>query len=164
MRWVLAAVLCLLPVFGAAKEATPSVEDPVLEERLMRLAKELRCLVCQNESLADSHADLAADLRQQIRDQMKAGRSDEQIKAWLTQRYGDFVLYRTPIKATTIALWFGPFALLLAGPAGLLLYLRRRRGRVGRPGLTPEDQARARALLQEAERGGNADPDAAARG
>ena len=164
MRGVFAAMLCLLPVLGVAKEAPPAAEDPVLEQRLMRLAKELRCLVCQNESLADSHADLAADLRQQIREQMKAGRSDEQIKAWLTQRYGDFVLYRTPIKATTVALWFGPFVLLLAGLAGLLFYLRRRRGRVGRPELTPEDQARARALLQEAERSGSANPGAAARG
>ncbi len=163
MRWVFAAMLCLLPALGVAKEATPAAEDPVLEQRLLRLAKELRCLVCQNESLADSHAELAADLRKQIRDQMQAGRSDEQIKAWLTQRYGDFVLYRTPIKATTLALWFGPFALLLAGLAGLLLYLRRRRARVGGPGLTPEDQARARALLQEAQ-GGGAQSDAAARG
>jgi cytochrome c-type biogenesis protein CcmH len=163
MRWIVAAVLCLLPVVGVAKEATPAAEDPVLEQRLMRLAKELRCLVCQNESLADSRADLAADLRQQIREQMKAGRSDEQIKAWLTQRYGDFVLYRTPIKATTLALWFGPFVLLLCGLAGLMLYLRRRRARVGPPGLTPEDQVRARSLLQEADQGG-ARPDTAARG
>ncbi len=157
MRWVLGALLCLLPALGGAKEAVPAADDPVLEQRLMRLAKELRCLVCQNESLADSHADLADDLRNQIRDQMRAGESDEQIKAWLTQRYGDFVLYRTPVKSTTVVLWFGPFALLLAGLAGLFLYLRRRRMRVGQPGLTPEDSARARALLQEA------DPDAAAR-
>jgi cytochrome c-type biogenesis protein CcmH len=157
MRWVFAAVLCLLPVLVAAKEAVPAADDPALEQRLMRLARELRCLVCQNESLSDSHADLAADLRNQIRDQMKAGRSDEQITAWLTERYGDFVLYRTPVKATTVVLWFGPFALLFAGLAGLLLYLRRRRLRVGEPGLTPEDRVRARALLQEG------DPDAAAR-
>jgi cytochrome c-type biogenesis protein CcmH len=163
MRWVLAGLLCLLPALVVAKEAAPARDDPVLEQRLMRLAKELRCLVCQNESLADSHADLAADLRNQIREQMKAGRSDEQIKAWLTQRYGDFVLYRTPVKATTAVLWFGPFALLLAGLGGLLFYLRRRRARLGLPGLTPEDHARARSLLQEAERGGSANPDAAAR-
>jgi cytochrome c-type biogenesis protein CcmH len=163
MRWVLAATLCLLAALAIAKEATPAAEDPVLEQRLMHLAKELRCLVCQNESLADSRADLAADLRRQIREQMKAGRSDEQIKAWLTQRYGDFVLYRTPIKATTVALWFGPFVLLIAGLAGLLTYLRRRRARVGQPGLTPEDQARARALLQEGDPGGTR-PDGAARG
>ena len=157
MHWVFAALLCLLPALGVAKEAVPAADDPALEQRLMRLAKELRCLVCQNESLADSHAELAADLRNQIRTQMTAGQSDEQIKAWLTHRYGDFVLYRTPVKATTVVLWFGPFALLLVGLAGLLLYLRRRRLRVGEPGLTPEDRVRARALLQE----GN--PDAAAR-
>jgi cytochrome c-type biogenesis protein CcmH len=157
MRWILQVMLCLLPALSAAKEAVPAADDAALEQRLMYLAKELRCLVCQNESLADSHADLAADLRNQIRDQMRAGQSDEQIKSWLTQRYGDFVLYRTPVKPTTVVLWFGPFVLLLAGLAGLFLYLRRRRTRVGQPGLTAEERTRARALLQEA------DPDAAAR-
>lgn len=155
MRGVFAAMLCLLPVLGVAKEAPPAAEDPVLEQRLMRLAKELRCLVCQNESLADSHADLAADLRQQIREQMKAGRSDEQIKAWLTQRYGDFVLYRTPVKAATVVLWFGPFVLLLGGLGGLLFYLGRRGARVAPPGMTPEDQARVQSLLQETEPSGS---------
>jgi len=157
MRWLFALMLCWLPALGCAKEAPPVADDPVLEQRLMRLAKELRCLVCQNESLADSHAELATDLRDQIRDQMRAGRSDEQIKSWLTQRYGDFVLYRTPVKATTAMLWFGPFALLLAGLAGLVFYLRRRRARVSEPRLTPEERTRARALLQEP------DPDAAGR-
>ena len=163
MRWVLASLLCLLPVLAAAKEAAPAADDPVLEQRVMRLAQELRCLVCQNESLADSHADLATDLRNQIRDQMKAGRSDQQIKAWLTQRYGDFVLYRTPVKAATVVLWFGPFVLLLGGLGGLLFYLSRRRERVVRPGLTSEEQAQARSLLQAAERGGSPNPDPAAR-
>jgi len=163
MRWIFAAALAVLPVLGLAKEAPPAAEDPVLEQRVMHLAKELRCLVCQNESLADSRADLAEDLRQQIREQMKAGNSDAQIKAWLTQRYGDFVLYRTPVKATTVALWFGPFVLLLAGLAGLLFYVRRRRARVTRPNLTAEEQARAQALLLETEKGVNR-PDAAARG
>jgi cytochrome c-type biogenesis protein CcmH len=160
MRWVLAGLLCLLPAVAAAKEAAPAADDPVLEQRLMRLAQELRCLVCQNESLADSHADLAADLRNQIRAQMKAGRSDEQIKAWLTQRYGDFVLYRTPVKPVTVVLWFGPFVLLLGGLGGLLFYLSRRRKRVTPPGLTPEERARAQSILQATERGG---ADAAAR-
>jgi cytochrome c-type biogenesis protein CcmH len=146
-----------------AKEAAPAADDPVLEQRLMRLAKELRCLVCQNESLADSHADLAADLRNQIRDQMKAGRSDDQIKVWLTQRYGDFVLYRTPVKATTVVLWFGPFVLLLLGLGVLLLYLRRRRVRVGPLDLTPENRARAQALLREGDRGSSATSGASAR-
>jgi len=148
MRGLLAALLCLLPALVAAKEAAPVAEDPVLEQRLARLTQELRCLVCQNESLADSHAELAADLRNQMREQMRAGRSDEQIKAWLTERYGDFVLYRTPLKATTAVLWFGPAALLLAGLGGLVFYLNRRRGRVTPRTLTASERARAQALLQ----------------
>ena len=148
MRGLLAALLCLLPALVAAKEAAPVAEDPVLEQRLARLTQELRCLVCQNESLADSHAELATDLRNQMREQMRAGRSDEQIKAWLTERYGDFVLYRTPLKATTAVLWFGPAALLLAGLGGLVFYLNRRRGRVTPRTLTASERARAQALLQ----------------
>ena len=148
MRGLLAGLLCLLPALAAANEAPSVAEDPVLEQRLMRLTQELRCLVCQNESLADSRADLAADLRNQMREQMRAGRSDEQIRAWLTERYGDFVLYRTPLKPTTAVLWFGPAALLLAGLGGLVLYLNRRRGRVTRRTLTASERARAQALLQ----------------
>jgi cytochrome c-type biogenesis protein CcmH len=94
---------------------------------------------------------------------MKAGRSDDQIKVWLTQRYGDFVLYRTPVKATTVVLWFGPFVLLLLGLGVLLLYLRRRRVRVGPLVLTPENRARAQALLREGDRGSSATSGASAR-
>ena len=148
MRGLLAVVLCLLPALGPAKEAAPLAEDPILEQRLTRLSQELRCLVCQNESLADSRADLAADLRNQIREQIRAGRSDEQIKAWLTERYGDFVLYRTPLKATTAVLWFGPLVLLLAGLGGLVVYLNRRRRRVIPRTLTASERAQAQALLQ----------------
>jgi len=151
MRCVLGLMLCMLWTVAAAGEAAPTADDPILEQRLMTLAKELRCLVCQNESLADSRADLAADLRQQIREQMRAGRTDEEIKRWLTQRYGDFVLYRTPVKASTMLLWFGPFALLLAGLAVLFFYLGRRRARIGQHALTPQDQARALSLLHEVE-------------
>jgi cytochrome c-type biogenesis protein CcmH len=148
MRGLLAALLCLVSILAAAKDAEPVTEDPVLEQRLTRLTQELRCLVCQNESLADSHADLAADLRNQMREQMRAGRTDEQIKAWLTQRYGDFVLYRTPLKATTTVLWFGPVVLLIAGLGGLVFYLNRRRGRVTTRTLTAPEHAQAQALLQ----------------
>src|SRR5437867_3552368 len=108
----------------SAKEAQPSAADPVLEERVMKLSRELRCLVCQNETLADSRADLAEDLRNQIREQMKAGKSDKEILAYLTQRYGDFVLYNPPVKATTYLLWFGPFILLIGGTGVLYRYLR----------------------------------------
>src|SRR4051812_6435229 len=94
------------PVF--AKDAQPASDDPVLEERVMNLAKELRCLVCQNETLADSRADLAVDLRNQIREQMKAGKTDKEIIAFLTERYGKFILFRPPMDVTTYLLWFGP--------------------------------------------------------
>jgi cytochrome c-type biogenesis protein CcmH len=131
----------------AAREAPPAADDPVLEQRLMTLSAELRCLVCQNQSLADSHADLAVDLRNQIREQMRAGKSDAEIRAWLTQRYGDFVLYRPPVKASTVLLWFGPFVLLALAVALLVVYLRRRRREVSRPPLTDEERARAEALI-----------------
>jgi len=150
MRWLLIVVLCLLPALAVAREAAPLADDPALEQRVMTLSAELRCLVCQNQSLADSHADLAVDLRNQVREQMRAGKSDMEIKAWLTQRYGDFVLYRTPVKSTTWLLWFGPFLLLIAGIAGLLFYLSRRRARTVPSELTVEQHARARALLGEA--------------
>src|SRR6185295_8744258 len=97
---------------------------PDLDERVMELAKQLRCLVCQNETLADSHAELAADLRQQIREQMKDGRTDMEITAFLTNRYGDFVLYRPPVNPRTYALWFGPFAMLAGGFYALFRYCR----------------------------------------
>src|SRR5438128_10033058 len=106
-------VLLFVPLLVAAQEAKPMADDPVLEQRVMNLSQELRCLVCQNETLADSRADLAEDLRRQIREQMKAGKSDKEIIAYLTDRYGDFVLYKPPVKATTYLLWFGPFAFLI---------------------------------------------------
>src|SRR6476619_4169104 len=108
-------ILAAMPAFTVAKEAQPSAADPVLEERLMKLSKELRCLVCQNETLADSRADLAEDLRGQIREQMKAGKSDKEIIEFLTARYGQFILYRPQVTPTTYLLWFGPFIILIAG-------------------------------------------------
>jgi cytochrome c-type biogenesis protein CcmH len=143
-----AIVLVLAAVFAQAAEAPPAAADPAVEQRLMDLAEELRCLVCQNQSLADSNADLAVDLRNQVREQIQAGKSDAEIRAWLTQRYGDFVLYRPPVKATTLLLWVGPFVLLVGGVIGLFLALRRRRGRVAPAALTDEERARAEALLR----------------
>ena len=151
MRWLLAALLCVMPLVAMAKEAAPLADDPALEQRVMKLSSELRCLVCQNQSLADSHADLAIDLRNQVRDQMRAGKSDAEIKDWLTQRYGDFVLYRTPLKSGTWLLWFGPFLLLIGGVAGLLLYMKRRRALVASSELTPQEHARVQALLAAGE-------------
>jgi cytochrome c-type biogenesis protein CcmH len=131
-----------------AKEAQPSAADPVLEERVMKLSKELRCLVCQNETLADSRADLAEDLRGQIREQMKAGKSDKEIIAYLTDRYGKFILYNPPVDPTTYLLWFGPFILLLAGLLLLFRYLKQRRDLITEQPLSAEERHRAEALLK----------------
>src|SRR5690349_24702433 len=113
--------------FAVAREAQPTGDDPAVEQRLHKLSQELRCLVCQNETLADSRADLAEDLRKQIREQIKAGKSDQEIIAFLTDRYGDFVLYKPPVKTTTYLLWFGPFLFLAGGTVILYRYLSRRR-------------------------------------
>ena len=134
--------------FAIAKEAQPSAPDPVLEERLMKLSKELRCLVCQNETLADSRVDLAEDLRNQIREQMKAGKSDKEIVAYLTERYGKFILYNPPVDPTTYLLWFGPFVLLLAGLFVLFRYLKQRRELIVEQPLSADERRRAETLLQ----------------
>lgn len=150
------AVLVLLFLLcGAVNAAGPAAAtaDAALEPRLNRLAAELRCLVCQNQSLADSHAELAIDLKNQVRDMMRAGKSDDEIKTYLTERYGDFVLYRPPMRATTWLLWAGPFVLLAGGGFVLVRVLRRRQASL----VTSEAQAmaggpdleRARSLLSE---------------
>lgn len=130
-----------------AMEAPPMAEDPVLEARLNILAKELRCLVCQNETLADSRADLALDLRREVREKMRQGLTDAQIKTYLTQRYGDFVLYRPPVKGTTWLLWFGPFLLLIAAIGGLTYFIKRRRTVLTEIPLSAEEAARLKTLL-----------------
>ena len=133
-RWMLALALALaLPMLAGAKEAAPASDDPVLEARVMRISAELRCLVCQNQTIADSHADLAQDLRQQVREMLQKGQSDAQIIDYMTQRYGDFVLYRPPVKSTTALLWYGP-ALLMLGGLGVLAVVLRRRSKL------PDDQ------------------------
>jgi cytochrome c-type biogenesis protein CcmH len=119
--------LCLaFAVVAVGKEAPLAAADPVVEKRMLRLAAELRCLVCQNQTIADSHAPLAEDLRRQVREMIARGESDAQIIDFMTKRYGDFVLYRPPLKGSTAALWFGPFALLLGGLTIFVLVLRRR--------------------------------------
>jgi cytochrome c-type biogenesis protein CcmH len=111
--------------FGQAEEVAHP--DAKVEQRLKSLAEELRCLVCQNQTIADSNAPLALDLRNQIRSQVAQGRSDDQIRAYMVERYGDFVLYRPPLKASTIALWLGPFLLLVVGAAAFVVIVRRKR-------------------------------------
>ncbi|MBT9595183.1 MAG: cytochrome c-type biogenesis protein CcmH [Vitreoscilla sp.] len=137
-RWLISALLCLLSGWSLAQTARPVAEDPVLEARMMALATELRCLVCQNQTIADSHAELAIDLRQQIRDQLRQGRDETQIRAFMTDRYGDFVLYRPPVSERTALLWFGPGVLLVLGLASLILILRRR-SRLGAEAFDPDE-------------------------
>jgi len=147
-RLVLLFLVVLLAALGRAiAEDAQALGDPAVEQRLKTLSNELRCLVCQNQSLADSNADLAVDLRNQVREQIVAGRSDDDIRTWLTERYGDFVLYRPPLKATTVMLWLGPALLLAAALAALFLTLRRRRRGAPAPALTEAERRRAEALL-----------------
>jgi len=148
MKRMTALLLMMLALPAHAKEAVPAAQDPALEQRVTRLTAELRCLVCQNQSLADSHADLAIDLKNQVRSQMKAGKSDAEIRDYMVARYGDFVLYRPPLKSNTVLLWAGPFVLLAVGALGLGFYLRRRRARLTEGELTPEQRARAETLLR----------------
>ena len=119
-------LLALAMATGFAKDAAPLAEDPVVEARLIAISEEMRCLVCQNESLAGSRSDLANDLRRELRTLIKAGKSDQQIREFMVERYGDFVLYRPPVKPTTWLLWAGPFLLMIVAIVVLLVYLRRR--------------------------------------
>ena len=115
MKRLLVLLMCLMPVLAYAGEAKDMAADPVLEKRMIGLAEKLRCLVCQNESLASSHAELAEDLRREVREQMSKGKGDQEIIDYLVSKYGDFVLYEPPMKSYTLLLWFGPFGLLLVG-------------------------------------------------
>jgi len=133
---------------SAPKEALPNADDPVIEQRLVNLAEDLRCLVCQNESLAGSHAALAEDLRREIRTQMKAGKDDKQVIAYLTERYGDFVLYRPPFKPETWLLWLGPLLFLGIGGGAWVMTLRRRRAVPVAP-MNEKMRAAAAQLLEE---------------
>jgi cytochrome c-type biogenesis protein CcmH len=148
LRCGLAALLTLMATMAHAR--TPEVlAEPAIEARTMALAHELRCLVCQNETVAESTADLAVDLRTRIRQQLTEGRSEAEVMAWMTERYGDFVLYRPPLGWRTALLWWGPFALLLVG--GALLWRRLRRN--GQPAedniaMDPAHRARALAVLE----------------
>jgi cytochrome c-type biogenesis protein CcmH len=130
-----------------ANEAAPLADDPVTEQRLISISEEMRCLVCQNESLAGSRSDLANDLRREIRILIKEGKSDDQIRSFMVERYGDFVLYRPPVKPVTWLLWIGPFVILGLGITGLLMYLRRRNSSVPTIALTDADNQKIDAML-----------------
>lgn len=129
-KWILQAFLsCVLAgsLGGVwAGEASPASDNPVLEARVMAISSELRCLVCQNQTIADSHAELAVDLRKQVREMLLAGKSEQEIADYMTARYGDFVLYRPPFEAKTALLWMGPAAMVVVGLGALFVVLRRR--------------------------------------
>ncbi|MBU3642224.1 cytochrome c-type biogenesis protein [Polynucleobacter sp. Fuers-14] len=135
-----------------AKDAAPLADDPITEQRLISISEEMRCLVCQNESLAGSRSDLANDLRREIRVLIKEGKSDDQIRSFMVERYGDFVLYRPPVKPVTWLLWIGPFVILGLGIAGLLMYLRRRDSSVPNVMLTDADNQKIDALLNASDK------------
>jgi len=152
MKHWLALILALQCAFSSfANEAAPLAEDPVVEQRLTIIAEELRCLVCQNESLAGSRADLAMDLRREVRSLIKSGKTDAEIKEFLVSRYGDFVLYRPPVKPTTWLLWFGPLILLIGAVWILISIVRRSQRLTDTPVLDDQQRAKAQALLQEAD-------------
>jgi cytochrome c-type biogenesis protein CcmH len=141
----------LLILFSTALHArieTHVFDSPEDEARYQTLTEELRCLVCQNQNLADSNAELAQDLRRQTYEMVQAGKTNEEIVAYMVQRYGDFVLYRPPFRPATLLLWVGPFVILGIGVAILLGFIRRR-GREQPPQMSPEEHARAESLLNQ---------------
>ncbi len=148
MKQIFLIAICIFSFgYGIAKDAAPLADDPLTEQRLISISEEMRCLVCQNESLAGSRSDLANDLRREIRILIKEGKSDDQIRSFMVERYGDFVLYRPPVKPVTWLLWIGPFVILAIGIAGLLTYLRRRNASVPDVTLTEADNQKIDALL-----------------
>lgn len=152
MKFFIALILALQCAMTAhAAEAVALAEDPVVEQRLIVIAEELRCLVCQNESLAGSRAELAMDLRREVRTLIKSGKSDAEIKEFLVSRYGDFVLYKPPVKPITWLLWFGPLLLLFGAVIFLLRIIRASQKETDQPKLDDTQRAKAQALLHDTE-------------
>lgn len=142
-------LMLAIPCLAAAQEARPLAENPQAEARLKALAVELRCLVCQNQTLADSNAPLAEDLRREVREMIAKNMSDQEIIDFLVERYGDFVLYRPPLRVTTTLLWIGPFVLLAVGGAALILTVRRRQTTLPDVVVSDADHARVERLLSD---------------
>jgi cytochrome c-type biogenesis protein CcmH len=152
MKYLLMLFLALqLAGASHANEAAPLADDPVVEQRLIVISEELRCLVCQNESLAGSRADLAMDLRREIRTLIKDGKTDPEIRDYMVSRYGDFVLYRPQVKPITWALWFGPFLLLIGAVVVLVRMVRRSQRSAAAPTLDAAQRAKAQSLLKDTE-------------
>jgi len=141
-------LLVLALPLAHAGEAIPVADDVALEKRVMDVSSELRCLVCQNQTIADSHAELAIDLRNQVREKLRQGMSEQEIKDYMAARYGDFVLYRPLMKRSTWLLWLGPFLLLILAFGVLIVKLRQRRKAMQQaPALSADEHARAESLL-----------------
>lgn len=134
---------------AVAREAVPAVESPAIEREAAAIAAELRCLVCQNQSIAESNAPLAVDLRNQVREQLRAGRTRTEITSYMVERYGNFVLYRPPVNAATLLLWLGPLLLVIVGFG--VLYRRVARRSAQTRSLSAEERKRAAQLLAEGE-------------
>ena len=150
MKFFLTCLLALqLATSSLAAEAPHMAQDPVVEQRLLVISEELRCLVCQNESLAGSRADLAQDLRREIRTLIRAGKTDAEIMEFMVSRYGDFVRYRPPVKPVTWLLWFGPFLLLIGGLFLLVRLVRNQQRSAHAPVLDAQQRAKAQSLLQD---------------
>jgi cytochrome c-type biogenesis protein CcmH len=158
LKWLrVASVLVLSALFALApaqaKEAALLAEDPLIEKRLIHISEELRCMVCQNESLASSRAELANDLREEVRKLIREDRSDSQIKEYLVTRYGDFVLYKPEVKPLTWVLWFGPFLLLLLAIVGMAYYLRQRQSaQNSSSALSDEDRRKVQEILKSGDK------------
>lgn len=149
-RYLIALLCSFLALPAHAGEAQPNAENPEIEQRMNKLAEDLRCLVCQNESLAGSRADLAEDLRREIREQMQAGKNDKEVVDYLTSRYGDFVLYKPPFKPETLLLWLGPALFIAIGGTVWFVTLRRRRN-LQTPQIDEAARRQAAELLAENE-------------
>lgn len=153
-KLIIAALLLICTATAQAGIATYRFDNPEDQARFDQLSEELRCLVCQNQNLADSNADLAADLRREIYAMIQQGRSNAEIIEFTVARYGDFVLYRPPVKSTTYVLWFGPFLLFLGGILVMLRLIRQRARSAAPPALSAQERERLRRLLEQDERGG----------
>ena len=147
-KFIFVLVLLLLAPLTNADQTEISKADPVLEERVMALSEHLRCLVCQNQTIADSNAELAVDLKNQVRDKLRQGESEQEILDYMVKRYGEFVLFKPLVKSTTWLLWFGPLLLLVLGLGVLIINLRQRRKLMQQaPALSAEDHVRAASIL-----------------
>ena len=158
LKWLCVASLLVLSAMSGlapaqAREAALLAEDPLVEKRLIHISEELRCMVCQNESLASSRAELANDLREEVRKLIREDRSDSQIKEYLVTRYGDFVLYKPEVMPLTWVLWFGPFLLLVLAIVGMAYYLRQRQSaQNSRSTLSDEDRRKVQEILKSGDK------------